>query len=267
MAARLAILAGGGALPGLIRAEAPEAVTVGFAGEPSAEGADFVAQFPKLGAMFAYLSEAGVSQVVMAGAIAMPRLDPSEFDALMQAEAPAIMAALASGGDDASLRAAIALVERQGLTVRGAHEVAPGLTAAPGCLTKDAPDAIAEADAARGAAILTALGPLDVGQGTVVAGGRVLGIETAQGTEAMLRFVAGTDPRKRGQGGVLVKRPKPGQDLRADMPAIGPDTAAQLTQAGLSGAVISAGTTLILDRRATVAAFDAAGLFLVAAQP
>ncbi len=264
MAGRLAILAGSGVLPGLIQAAEPDALIIGFAGEEAAVPTDFVANFPRLGEMFAFLQAEGASRVVMAGAIAMPRLDPSEFDALMQAEAPMIMAALASGGDDASLRAAIALVERQGLQVVGAHEVAPDLTVAAGCHTTAQPDALATADAARGAAILDALAPLDVGQGAVVEGGRALGIETAQGTEAMLGFVAGTPARKRSGGGVLVKRPKPGQDLRADMPSIGPDTARQLSAAGLAGACVTAGSTLLLDRAATLAAFDAAGLFLVA---
>ncbi|MDO6646773.1 LpxI family protein, partial [Acinetobacter guillouiae] len=82
--------------------------------------------------------------------------------------------------------------------------------------------------------ILLALSPLDVGQGAVVAGGLVLGIETLQGTDALLRFVGDTPaPLRRCQGGVLVKAPKRGQDLRVDMPAIGPDTVRNAAAAGL----------------------------------
>ena len=72
----------------------------------------------------------------------------------------------------------------------------------------------------------------------------MLGIETLQGTDAMLRFVAETAP---GSGGVLVKRAKPGQDLRVDMPAIGPDTVALAADAGLSGIEVQAGHVLLLD--------------------
>ena len=107
------------------------------------------------------------------------------------------------------------------------------------------------APTARARAVLAALGPLDVGQAAVAAGGQIIGIETLQGTDAVLRFVADSAP---GSGGVLVKRAKPGQDLRVDMPAIGPDTVALCAKAGLSGIELQAGHVLMLDPVAVVAA-------------
>ena len=68
----------------------------------------------------------------------------------------------------------------------------------------------------------------------------------------------------RGGGGVLVKRPKPGQDLRVDMPSIGPETLRGAARAGLAGVAIAAGAVLVLDRAATLAAAEEAGLFLLA---
>jgi DUF1009 family protein len=61
---------------------------------------------------------------------------------------------------------------------------------------------------------------------------------------------------------VLFKGPKPGQDWRMDLPAIGPDTLQAAAAAGLAGVVVQAGGVLILGRDETVAAADAAGLFL-----
>lgn len=80
-----------------------------------------------------------------------------------------------------------------------------------------------------------------------------------QGTDAMLKFVGQTAPSS---NGVFVKRPKPGQDLRVDMPAIGPDTIRNAARAGLSGIEIAAGAVLLLDRDAILAACAETGLNL-----
>jgi DUF1009 family protein len=94
-----------------------------------------------------------------------------------------------------------------------------------------------------------------------VAGGLCLGIETQQGTEAMLRFVAKTRaPLRPGRGGVLVKRSKPGQDPRVDMPTIGPETIDQAIAAGLVGIEVQAGGVLMLDAAEARRRADAAGL-------
>lgn len=98
-----------------------------------------------------------------------------------------------------------------------------------------------------------------------MAGGLVLGVETLQGTEFMLDAVARTNPHlRRGQKGVFIKAAKTGQDLRVDMPAIGPDTVAQAQAAGLAGIAIQAGRVMILERERTLAALAEAGMFLIA---
>jgi DUF1009 family protein len=61
---------------------------------------------------------------------------------------------------------------------------------------------------------------------------------------------------------VLFKGPKPGQDRRMDLPAIGPSTVVRASEAGLAGIVVEAGGVLMLERPATLAAADAAGLFI-----
>ncbi len=247
---RLAILAGLGALPQQIAAMHPDALFVHFEDLeielPQVE--TFQTSYERFGEMFAGLQAAGVSEVVFAGGLARPALNPANFDARMMELAPRFMAAM-QGGDDALLRAVILAFEEEGFTVRGAHEVLPDLTIGAGPLTQLPPGDALKQDAARAREILAALGPLDVGQACVVAGGICLGIETAQGTAAMLRFVAETRGGLRSaKGGVLVKWPKPGQDLRIDMPAIGPDTVSQARDAGLQGISVQAGGVIVLDR-------------------
>jgi len=86
-----------------------------------------------------------------------------------------------------------------------------------------------------------------------------------EGTDAML---ARCGPLARpGPGGVLVKLVKPGQDRRADLPTLGPTTVRAAAAAGLRGIAFEAGGTLLADRDATLAAADAAGLFLLGLDP
>ena len=262
---RLAILSGGGGLPVMIAAAHPQAIRVVFQGVDHAMQPPLAEhRFEKMGALFDDLRAQGVTEVVLAGAMARPPLDPSQFDQTMMQLAPRLMAAL-QGGDDAILRLIIAIFEEQGFKVLGAHEVLPGLTVEEGLFAGPEPSKAQLEDAGRAMDILLALSPLDVGQGAVVAGGLCLGIETLQGTDALLRFVGETpDHLRRGKGGVLVKAPKRGQDLRVDMPAVGPDTVRNAAKAGLDGIVVSAGKVVLIDRDATRTALEETGLFLFA---
>lgn len=260
----LGLLAFGGALPvAVARAGAPHVVTFEGVLTQLAPTSGAAQRFETLGAVFDELRAAGVDRLVLAGALTRPAFDPARLDAVTADLLPGLMAAM-HGGDDGLLRHVIAMFEGQGFAVIGAHEVVPELTATPGLLAGPEPDAATEADMTRALAILAALGPLDVGQGAVVSGGLCLGIETLQGTDAMLRFVAATPAGLKPEGGVLVKAPKPGQDLRVDMPAIGPDTVRAAAGAGLSAIVVAAGQVLLLDRAALLTAAGDAGITLLA---
>jgi DUF1009 family protein len=261
----LGILAGQGTLPLALAAAHPGALFLRFDAGDMPDGIETArVSYERFGALFDTLRAAGVTEVVFAGGLARPALNPANFDAKMTELAPRFLAAM-QGGDDGLLRAVIAAFEAHGFAVRGAHALLPALTAQPGVLA-GAPSKPDMQDVARARAVLAALGPLDVGQGAVVAQGQALGIETLQGTDAMLRFVAETRPATL-PGGVLVKAPKPGQDLRVDMPAIGPATVALCAQAGLRGIAIDAGQVLLIERDALVAEAEGAGLFVVAEAP
>jgi DUF1009 family protein len=195
---------------------------------------------------------------------------------LWRADAKAIMLArrifaMIAGGDDGLLSGLASIFEEEGFSVISAQDCLPGLTADEGILGCHSPSIDDRADAARGAAILAALGPLDVGQAVVVAGGVCLGVEAIEGTDALLARVATLPPERRRHApppsGVLVKLVKAGQDRRVDMPAIGPRTIEGAALAGLHGIVAEAGGATIVDREATVSAADAAGMFLWCAAP
>ncbi|MBP6679059.1 MAG: UDP-2,3-diacylglucosamine diphosphatase LpxI, partial [Paracoccus sp.] len=188
---------------------------------------------------------------------------PELFDARTMAIVPRIAMGMQSG-DDAALRAVIEVFEESGLKVLSVDQIIPELVPGEGVLAGE-PGPRDHKDAARAAQIVRGLGPLDVGQGAVVAQGLCLAIEALPGTQAMLEFArlhSGLKPDPNGAKGVLYKAPKPGQDRRIDLPTIGPDTVAQVAAAGLGGIVWEAGGVILLEREAAIAAAQDAGLFL-----
>ncbi|MEO0772655.1 MAG: UDP-2,3-diacylglucosamine diphosphatase LpxI [Pseudomonadota bacterium] len=266
MDGRLGIIACGGALPVLIHKAHPDAMVITLDGIQS----DLVAQshphrLEEIGVLFTSMKAGGVTDVIFAGALTRPKMNPMLFDTEMQVIAPRLVQAMAMG-DDGLLRTVIDIFEEQGFHVRGVGDLMPELVAGDDLALGSDPTDRDEADIARAAQILRGIAPLDLGQGCAVAGGQCLGIETVQGTDALLRFVGETPARYRpdGRGGVYVKAAKTGQDLRMDMPTIGPKTVASVAAAGLSGMVVEAGCVLILDRAATLKAASEAGIFLQA---
>ena len=261
---RLAILAGAGGLPVRLATLRPDAFQISFSGVAhDLTDAPQEFSFEKMGALFDALKEQGVSEVVMAGAMPRPPLDPNAFDDVMVQLAPRLIAAM-QGGDDALLGLVIEIFEEQGFAVRGAHEIDSSLTASVGVLAGAPLTEQTQSDADRAIDILNALGPLDVGQGVVVENGLCLGIETLQGTDALLGFVASTAKHIRKNGGVFVKAPKRGQDLRIDMPTIGPETVRAVASSGLSAILLSAGNVIVLEQDETIRLAEASGISLIA---
>ena len=267
MEPRLAILAGHGQLPQEIAAADPTALFVTFDGVDVAvpEGQlHMAASFEKLGALFKGLRAHCVNEVVFAGSMTRPNLNPLKFDLKTAKLMPRVMKAM-GGGDDGLLRVIIEIFEGEGFIVSGAHEVAPALKVHGHTVYGRPPTKQERADAVRAADILIALSPMDVGQACVVAGGQCLGIETIRGTDALLSYVADTpEALKRGEKGVLVKAAKQGQDLRVDMPTIGPDTIRGVARAGLAGLFIAAGGVIVLEQDEVKRLVEEHGLFLMA---
>jgi DUF1009 family protein len=256
----LALIAGTGALPGELaaRLDVPPLVCALEGFGPDTLTVDVTFRLETLGSLLAVLRDNGVTQLCMAGAIGRPRIDPTAIDAATMPLAPLIQQAMASG-DDGALRAAITIFEQAGLSVSGAHEIAPDLLPVPGCPSVVQPGGIDRTDAVRGALIVAAMSAADIGQACVVQRAQALAVEGAFGTDWMLRSLT---TRPDAGGGLLFKAPKPGQDRRVDLPTIGPDTITAACAAGLTGVVIEAGGVMVLDQPAVLAECDRLGLFL-----
>jgi DUF1009 family protein len=265
-APKLGIVAGAGVLPGLLaaacRTDARPFYVLGLSGFADVaqlgQEPDAWLRLGDAGQGFELLRVAGVTEVVMAGAVKRPKLSDLRPDL----KTAAFFARIAGRafGDDGLLRAVIDEIEREGFRVVGADQVLTTLLAPDGVLGFYAPDAAATHDIAVGAAAAHQLGRDDVGQAVVVHEGVVVACEEADGTAALIALC-------QAPGGVLVKMKKPQQDRRADLPAIGPDTIAQAVAAGLRGVAVEAGGCLVLDLPQVRTAADEAGIFLVGISP
>jgi len=170
------------------------------------------------------------------------------------------------GGDDHLLSGIGRILEQDGFRMVGIRDVAPDLLMPEGCITRAAPDHSAVADIARGRDVLRALSPFDIGQAAIVIDGHVVGVEDIEGTDGLLARVAHLRAegriRAKAARGVLVKAPKSTQDLRFDLPTIGPRTIEGAASARLAGVAIVAGNTIVVEPQAMIEAADAAGLFV-----
>ena len=195
----------------------------------------------------------GVRQVMLAGGVRRPST-PS-------GGTPDIW-----GGDDSAIRNLLAPVEALGFDVVGVQEFMPELLVTEGVATAAQPNESDRRDAGRAAAVVAALGRVDVGQAAAVVRGICVAVEAATGTDRMLSSVgpalAELFPGQEERAGLLYKAPKPGQDMRVDVPVIGPATIKGVADAGLRGLAVQAGGVMLLHRAETVELADRHGLFI-----
>lgn len=258
----IALIAGTGSLPRLLaerlvaKGDTPIICAMaGFAPDVPVQLPRLDFRIETLGSLLATLTLRGVTRLCLAGAVRRPVVDPAAIDAQTAPLIPDLAAAMAKG-DDGALRGIINVLESRGFTIVGAADIAPDLLPLAGVLTRMQPDEAHHAMALLGQSRIAEMGRGDIGQACIVADAAVVASETAAGTDAM---IADLGPC---QGAVLFKAPKPGQELRADMPVIGIDTARQAVANGYAGLVVEADGVMVLDLPQVIETLDNAGLFL-----
>lgn len=272
---RIGVIAGGGRLPvdlvqGLrARGETPFVILIGgevedpgaFEGVPHA-----IIELEGAGRVIPLLKKEGVTTVVLAGTVAR-RPKAMRFRPILPLlpVLAKLVPALARG-DDNLLRVVVDHMESQGIKVAGAHELMPDLLVPAGVHTRRRPRRADKMDIEAAFAAAKAIGALDIGQAAVSVGGRAIALEGIEGTDGLLERVAGLRDHGRlsgRKGGVLVKCPKPGQEVRADLPAIGVHTVEGAHAAGLNGIAVEADTSLALGFKELIEKADELGLFVV----
>jgi UDP-2,3-diacylglucosamine hydrolase len=225
-----------------------------------------VVELERLPETIPLLKRHGVTHVVLAGGVGrrprVSRMRPSwALLRVLVRLAPAL-----AKGDNALLATIVRVLEDHGFKVVGAHEVVPDLLAEEGVATRAVPTAADRRDLEAALTAAKAIGALDIGQAAVAIGGRVVAVEDIEGTDGLLARVKTLRKHPRlaaRERGVIVKCAKPGQELRADLPSIGPQTVSAASEAGLAGIGIEAGRSLVLDHAEVVSLADRLGLFVV----
>lgn len=254
------LVAGSGRFPVLFAQAAArsgrQVIAAAHEGETDPELERHVARFSwvklgQLGHIAEVLRGGGCAQAVFCGGLRKVRLLDLRPDWL----GVKVLAGLRNFGDDAALRAIAEALEREGVRVVSPLPFVPDLLASKGPLGRRRFTEEQRADAEVGLAAARTLGAIDVGQTVVVKRGVVLAVEAVEGTDACIArggsFAAGA---------VVVKAVKPRQDLRFDVPAVGPDTIAAMQAARCSALAIEADKALVLDREQLAAAADRAGI-------
>ena len=204
------------------------------------------------------LKDNGCEDVVLAGPIDRPSLSTVKPDFRAVRLMPRLMKAK---GDDALLSVLVEEFESEGFVVVGIDDVMNDVLADHGAMGSVSPDEQQQTDIERGVEVVRAMGALDVGQAVVVQQGFVLGVEAAEGTDALIGRCR--DLARPGSKPVLVKMAKPEQDRRADLPTIGLRTVEGAVAAGLGGIAVENGGVIVAERKDVIKAADAAGLFVV----
>jgi len=212
-----------------------------------------IGQFSKA---LAALKHDGVRQAVMLGGIKKTNV----FTTLRpDLRTLAIFSRLKHWKDDAILREVADELEREGIEISDSTFGLEGILADEGYLTTKQPNKKEEVDIQLGWETLETLGALDIGQCVIVKNRVIVAVEAVEGTdEAITR-----GGKLAGKGGVVVKRTKPHQDLRFDLPAIGPQTIQIMMAAQASVLAIEAGRTVILDREEVFSLAKKAGISII----
>lgn len=262
----LGLIAGNGRFPVLFAKAARErgrrVVAVAMRGEtdPAVESeVDAITwvRVGQLGQMIRAFKKAGVREAAMAGGVTKTRLFERARPDLL---GWSILAKAAVRKDDGLLRAIAAEFEKRGVRIVESTLYLPDVLAPLGVLTERKPTAREGQDLRYGFHVAREIGKLDIGQTVAVKEGAVVALEAIEGTDACIRRAG---KLTRHQGAVIVKVAKPVQDMRFDVPAIGPKTIDSMAQAGARCLGIEAGRTLLLEPERIIAEANARGLCIV----
>ncbi len=264
---KIGLIAGGGQFPILFSKKAVQkgyqVYAVGFASEtdPALEPDVEELQWLYLGQvskLIKYFKRHQVSDVVMLGSIGKTNIFKDirpDFKAL------SFIAKAAGTHDDSILTSFANLLAKERINILSSTFLLPELVSPRGCWTKRKPDKAEAKDIIQGWKIAKEIGSLDIGQCVVISNGTVLAVEAIDGTDATIERGARLSHNN---GAVVVKRSKPSQDLRFDLPSSGCGTIETMHRSGAGVLVLEAEKSISFDREEMIALADKYGLSILA---
>jgi len=211
----------------------------------------------QLGKLIKVFQAAGVRRAVMAGQVKHKQI----FSHLRPDwKMAALLASLATRNTDSLLGAVAQVLADEGIELESSTQFLQPLLASAGPMTRRAPDERERRELDYGFQVARHLAAMDIGQAVAIADCACVAAEAMEGTDAMIARAAALAG---GRPLTVVKVAKPKQDLRFDVPVIGPGTIAAMRLAGATLLGVESGITLLLEREACLAAAEAAGIAVV----
>lgn len=247
---RIGLIAGNGRFPIIFADNARKlgyyVSAVAHEGETEPELASHVdrihwVKIGQLNKLIKAFKEDGVHQAVMLGGVKKTHVFTTlrpDFRTL------ALATRLALWKDDDILRELAKELEQEGIVICESTFGLEGILVEEGPLTARTPSEKEWEDIRYGWDVAEAIGRLDIGQCVVIKDRVVVAVEAVEGTDEAIK--RGGDLAK--DGAVVVKRSKPQQDMRFDLPAVGPRTIEVMASVKASVLAIEAGRTILLDR-------------------
>jgi UDP-2,3-diacylglucosamine hydrolase len=248
----LGLIAGNGRFPFLVAAGARRAgrrvVALALREETAPELAREVDEIHwislgQLGTAIEILQRAGAREALMAGQVQHRRIFS---DIVPDLKLVGLLARLAFRNTDSLIGAVADALAREGITLLPSTAFLADQLALPGPMTRRRPDADERRDVAYGESVARTLARMDLGQTAVVKGRAAVALEAMEGTDETIRRAG----RIAGPGTSVVKVSKPRQDMRFDVPVVGPGTLDAMREAGARVLAVDAARTLLIDRDA-----------------
>jgi UDP-2,3-diacylglucosamine hydrolase len=214
----------------------------------------------QLGKLIRTFKSEGVDHAVMAGQVRHKQIFSSIVPDLRMIQ---LLASLATKNTDSLIGAVARVLETEGIQLIDSTLFLRPLLPDPGVLTRRAPSEDEKRDLDYGYKIARELGRLDLGQSVVVTDGACVALEAMEGTDAVMERAAS---QVNGRSLRVVKLAKPNQDLRFDVPVIGPATVRLMVRLSVSALAIEARKTLMIDREELIRDADAQGIAIIAVE-
>lgn len=263
---QIGIIAGAGELPEIIARDAKErgykVITIALENLASPvlnDLSDVIrwVNVGKLGALIDAFKTSGVCEAIMAGKVPKSLLYKSKITPDMRAIK--LLFSLKDKSDDAILNALANELAKEGITIINTASFSPHLPTPSGVLTKKPPSKEEWADIEFGWKIAKAIGEMDIGQTVVVKGQAVMAVEAIEGTDEAIR----RGGKWAGDGAVVVKVSKPQQDMRLDVPVIGPATLKAMIDVRARVLAIEAERSIIIHRDKLIEEAEESGISIV----
>lgn len=214
----------------------------------------------QLGKLIETFRSAGVDRAVMAGQVKHKQIFSGIVPDLTMLK---LLGSLTTKSTDSLIGGVARVLEDEGIQLVDSTAFLGPLLPPPGVLTARSPTVDEQRDIDYGYDLARELGRLDLGQSVVVGDGACVALEAMEGTDATVTRAASL---VNGRPLTLVKLAKPGQDLRFDIPVVGPATLENMIRSNVRVLAIEARKTLMIDKDALIESADGHRISIVAVE-